>query len=184
MPNKTIYVSDDDLPLLEQAQSLSGENQSATIVEALRQFVQHLETRKQGFHTIDVEVGKVTFKRKRFTGRLIASAQVAKHMKKRAVAVFGGRNGREFEGARTLDPAQTVERSDALGCEIYTVYQTIKGNYALHAETVPGRDSPIPHEKHLAVYPSLTDLQPHVPEDLYRYLSEQVKGNDVEVLDI
>src|SRR5512140_1607221 len=106
MPNKTIYVADQDLPILERAQSLSGENQSATIMQALRHFVENLESRAQGFHTVEVETGSVTFTRKRFTGRLIAAAHVAedRRHKKKVMAIMGGRNGHKFQGMRTLEP--------------------------------------------------------------------------------
>src|SRR5258708_38696707 len=40
MPTKTIYVADADLPTFERAQALAGDNLSATIVQALRRFVQ------------------------------------------------------------------------------------------------------------------------------------------------
>jgi len=35
MPNKTIYVSDNDLPLFERAPSLAGGNLSAAITQAV-----------------------------------------------------------------------------------------------------------------------------------------------------
>ncbi|NUR96504.1 MAG: EXLDI protein, partial [Kribbellaceae bacterium] len=39
MPNKTIYVSDDDLPLYKRAQELAG-NLSSAISIALRKYVE------------------------------------------------------------------------------------------------------------------------------------------------
>jgi hypothetical protein len=39
VPNKTIYVSDGDLPLYQRAQELAGDNLSAAIAAALRRYV-------------------------------------------------------------------------------------------------------------------------------------------------
>ncbi len=36
MPNRTIYLSDDDLSLLSEAKALTGKSGSATVVMALR----------------------------------------------------------------------------------------------------------------------------------------------------
>src|SRR5436190_493401 len=139
MPNKTIYVSDQDLPLFERAQALAGDNLSSTIAQALRHFTQQLELRAHGFRMVDVEVGVTTFTHKRFTGRLLATAYVAedRRHKKRVVAILGGRNGKKFEGARTLDDAPAVEGATRPANEKYEVYQTLKGNFALHVDIAP-----------------------------------------------
>lgn len=47
MPNKTFYIADTDLPLLEQAQELTGSNLSVTIVRALQQLVHTPAKRRQ-----------------------------------------------------------------------------------------------------------------------------------------
>ena len=49
VPNKTIYVSDGDLPIYQRAQELAGDNLSAAIAAALRQFVELEEGRREGF---------------------------------------------------------------------------------------------------------------------------------------
>ena len=58
MPNKTIYVSDGDLPLYQRAQELAGGNLSAAIADALRRFVDVEEGRREGFDEIIVRVGR------------------------------------------------------------------------------------------------------------------------------
>lgn len=68
MPNKTIYVADDDLPLLQRAQELTGSNLSAAIVAALRRLVEIEEARKAGFDEITVKVGVGRTSVKRFLG--------------------------------------------------------------------------------------------------------------------
>jgi EXLDI family protein len=75
MPNKTIYVPDEDLPVFERAQAIAGGSLSATIVQALRDYIAAQEARERGFHVVELEVGTITSSRKRFTGRLIAEAK-------------------------------------------------------------------------------------------------------------
>lgn len=72
MPNKTIYVSDDDMPLYQRAQQLAGGNLSSAIAQALRRFVDAMEAREQGLQEITVWVGRGTAaRRKRFQGRTL-----------------------------------------------------------------------------------------------------------------
>ena len=73
MPNKTIYVSDDDLPLFERAQQLADANLSSAIVQALRRFIEIEEARQRGFEEITVLVnGEGAHQRKRFLGYRLA----------------------------------------------------------------------------------------------------------------
>ena len=71
MPNKTIYVSDDDLPLLQRAQELTGSNLSAVLVTALRRLVEVEEAKHAGFDEITVKVGVGHASIKRFLGAAI-----------------------------------------------------------------------------------------------------------------
>ena len=68
MPNKTIYVADDDLPLLRRAQELTGSNLSATIATALRRLVEIEDAKRAGFDEITVKVGVGNASVKRFLG--------------------------------------------------------------------------------------------------------------------
>lgn len=74
MPNKTIYVSEDDMPLFERAKSISGDNLSATISLALGMYVEQHEAKEKGFEEVTLKVGKVAYAMKRFEGRLLAKA--------------------------------------------------------------------------------------------------------------
>jgi EXLDI family protein len=68
MPNKTIYVSDADLPVFQRAQELVGGNLSAAISKALRRLVEVEEGRLEGFEEITVRVGVAPGKLQRFQG--------------------------------------------------------------------------------------------------------------------
>lgn len=68
MPNKTIYVSDEDLPLYQRAQELVQGNLSAAITTALRRFVEIEDERREGFKEITVKVGSPPNRKQRFFG--------------------------------------------------------------------------------------------------------------------
>jgi EXLDI family protein len=72
MPNKTIYVSDDDLPLYQKAQELAGGSLSAAIAAALRRYVAVEEGRREGYEEVTVRVGPGAGRNLRFSGVLLA----------------------------------------------------------------------------------------------------------------
>ena len=72
MPNKTIYVSDADLPVFQRAQELVGGNLSAAISKALHRLVEVEEGRLEGFEEITVGVGVGPERKQRFQGVLLA----------------------------------------------------------------------------------------------------------------
>ncbi|HZC25704.1 MAG TPA: EXLDI protein, partial [Actinopolymorphaceae bacterium] len=71
MPNKTIYVADDDMALYQRAQELVGGNLSAAITTALRRYIELEEGRQEGFDEITVKVGQGVGRKVRFSGVLI-----------------------------------------------------------------------------------------------------------------
>lgn len=72
MPNKTIYVSDSDLPLFQRAQELAGGNLSSAITAALRKYVDLKDGRSEGYEEVTVHVGPAKGGRKqRFMGMLV-----------------------------------------------------------------------------------------------------------------
>lgn len=71
MPNKTIYVADDDMPLYQRAQELVGGNLSAAITTALRRYIELEEGRQEGFDEITVKVGQGVGRKVRFSGVLL-----------------------------------------------------------------------------------------------------------------
>jgi EXLDI family protein len=71
VPNKTIYVSESDLPLFERAQELTGGNLSQAITRGLKRLVELEEGKLEGFEEITVKVGPGLRKRQRFMGVLL-----------------------------------------------------------------------------------------------------------------
>lgn len=69
MPNKTIYVSEKDENLFEEAKSIAGEALSSVISRALREFIARNTEKEKGMKEISVKVGKENAQQeKRFTG--------------------------------------------------------------------------------------------------------------------
>ena len=105
MPNKTIYVRDEDISLFEEAERLGGDSLSGIIAEALRRFVATKRAEQQGMKECNLTVGVLRSqgdddtRKVRFVGRLLAEAEV-------------------FTG-------QTSDRDDRGTC--YRVYQTKAG---------------------------------------------------------
>ena len=82
MPNKTIYVRDEDVSLFEEAEKLGGDSLSSVIAEALRRFVATKKAEQQGMQEYTLSVGVLRSqgdddtRKVRFVGRLLAEAEV------------------------------------------------------------------------------------------------------------
>ncbi len=73
MPNKTIYVSEKDASLFEQAKNIAGEALSSVIVRALSEFVARNQDKKKGMKDVTLEIGLGDAKREqRFVGSWVA----------------------------------------------------------------------------------------------------------------
>lgn len=69
MSNKTIYVSESDAKLFEEAKEIAGEALSSVISTALREYVSRRQKKTKGMKDISVHVGKADVEReKRFVG--------------------------------------------------------------------------------------------------------------------
>ncbi len=105
MPNKTIYVSEEDLELYEQAQALAGGNLSSAVARGLRRFVDAEEGRLGGYEQVTVRVGTgKALRTQRFSGAIIGE-------------------WRHQSGERRI--------------EVFRVYRTPKGRFALHVRRMP-----------------------------------------------
>ena len=72
MPNKTIYVSEKDASLFEEAKNIAGEALSSVIVRALSEFVTRNSNKKKGMKEVSLKLGiKGAESEKRFVGSLI-----------------------------------------------------------------------------------------------------------------
>jgi EXLDI family protein len=176
MPNKTIYVTDADLPLFERAQELAGGNLSAAIAQALQRFVDAegaKEAKEDEVGAITVKVGRNgAFIHKRFHGQHIAKQHVTTD-----------------NGSRQIN---------------YDVFLTARGNFAVHIRTAPnwahwttrrwGRhdrsgeswsaEDWTQHDARLEVYDSLEALKDNVPTELFEVVARVAGGNSTGIEDI
>lgn len=188
MPNKTIYVSDDDLVLFERAQELAGSNLSSAIVRALRRFIELEEAKQHGLDEITVIVNTQGAHRyKRFLGqRLVRWLQPAPDDKgTQIISVYRTAGKRYALHTRSIsdwelewgDPdfvrhhenwgigGGIIKRLTAWG---YDDWETFKqaGDYTLE------------------VFETLEELKPNVSKELYKAITQAMEGPDIEELDI
>lgn len=94
VPNKTIYVSDGDLPVYQRAQELAGGNLSAAISAALRRYVDVEEGRLEGFEEITLRVGPGKGRKVRFTGVLLGEWATSEGSRYENFRVYRSRTGK------------------------------------------------------------------------------------------
>lgn len=187
MPNKTIYVSDDDLPLFERAQELSGDNLSAAIVRALRRFIEIEEARRRGLDEITVTVnGEGTHQHKRFLGyRLARWLQPTANGKGTEILNVYRTAGQRFAlHTRTLphwklsagDPDYLMDPKNwGVGTGLLQKLATWGYDWETFKET--GNYT-------LQVFNTLEELKAHVSDDLYKAVSLAMEWPEIEDLDI
>jgi len=161
MPNKTIYVSDNDLELFERAKAISGDNLSAAISEALSGYLERFEAKERGFEKVTLKVGKVAYAMKRFEGRLLAKA---------------------------VTPAEKGKPSESF--EVYETPKGNYVAYRAIPPTWGGLPSPDGSwlagqtEYRLDVCEKISELFSYVPAELVAVVERIAEGNEVEDLDI
>jgi len=154
VPNKTIYVSDGDLPLYQRAQELAGGNLSAAIAHALRRYVDVEEGRQEGFDEITVRVGPGSGRKMRFSGVLLGQWANSSSNRYEVFRVYRSRTGKFV-----VHTDRTVEWT------------------AVDAE---GR----PAESTIEVVDSLEALREKIPPQLYDMVATSAQQPAVEDLDI
>ncbi len=187
MPNKTIYVSDDDLPLFERAQELSGANLSSAIVRALRRFIEIEEAQRRGFDEITVTVnGEGAHRRKRFLGqRLVRWLQPTVNGKGTEIlSVYRTAGKRYALHTRSIpkwpfsggDPDYMADPKNwGVGNGLLQKLMTWGYDYESFKES---------GDYTLQVFDTLEELKSHVSNDLYTAVSQAMEGPEIEDLDI
>ncbi len=187
LPNKTIYVSDDDLPLFERAQVLSGANLSSAIVQALRRFIEIEEAKERGFDEITIMVNEGGVPRqKRFLGyRLVRWLQPTPDKTGTEILNVYRTAGNRFALHKRSVPDWPLEGGDpdfagnpknwGLGSGLLLRLASIGHDWETFRES--GTFS-------LQVYETLDDLKAHVSAELYRLVIQAMEGPESELLDI
>ena len=208
MPNRTIYVTDADIPIFEKAQQLAGDNLSATIAQTLRRFVETEEAKIGGFEEVTVKVGRISQTYKRFRGRLLAKGRVREQNETRRVVyeVYQTTKGKFALYVRNMpdwgNPKswsyrkwshQDQPRKDWSHQDwshhgwshqdwSHQDWSQWSGEDSNDWSQWPSQDS----DYRLEVYDALEDLKDNVPLELYQAVAQSLNGDPdgVEFLDI
>ncbi len=172
VPNKTIYVSDGDLPLYQRAQELAGDNLSAAISAALRRYVDVEEGRREGFDEIIVRVGLGKGRKVRFTGILLGEWVTSSLNRVDAYHVYRGRKGKfVLHVERSPDYTMVNDEGKPAGWRGYLGVGNVSyGN--------------TPGESTLEVFATLEELREHIPRQLYDMVAGPAQRPAVEDLDL
>ncbi len=173
MPNKTIYVSDDDLKLFQRAQELAGGNLSAAIATAMRRYVETEEGRQEGYDEIVVKVGAGARRKQRFVGVLLG--EWGTNTKNGSIVVH--RVYRSRTGKFVLYIDRSPEWSEHFESGTWMNWRNLLGVNDSSWGFIQG-------EATLQVFDTLDELQDLVPAELYDMVATLADQPAVEDLDI
>ena len=173
MPNKTIYVSDSDLPIYQRAQELTGGNLSAAITQALRRLVDAEEARQAGFEEVTVRVGAGGARRQqRFHGVPLGEWSRSDRDHVETYRVWRSRQGRFVLYTETSE--QWVHTAGPDG-------ELTGWRKHFVADQQWGQ---IPASATLEVFETLDELESRIPSELLAIVSANAELPEVEDLDI
>ena len=160
---KNIYIRDEDQELFEKAEALGGENFSAMIAEAVRQFVEVEQAKAEGMEEVELKVGIACsrgvgdLKKVKFIGKKIAD-----------VCCYSG---------------QTSSRDDR-GTD-FTLYLTKKEKFLLY-RLFWSRWENEDNESWYKIYDSMSQVMSvdGIPCDLLQEAGEALGVDTAEYLDI
>jgi len=172
VPNKTIYVSDGDLPVYQRAQELAGDNLSAAIAAALRRFVDIEEGKREGFDEIIVRVGPGKGRKVRFVGVLLGEWVNSSFSRVETFRVYRGRTGRfVVHIERSPDYSMVDEHGNPAGWRGYLGL----GNISYGSS---------PEERTIEVVATLDELRDRIPAQLFEMVATTPGEPEVEDLDV
>ena len=172
MPNKTIYVSDGDLPIYQRAQELAGGNLSAAISSALKRYVDVEEGRHEGFEEITVRVGIGTGRKVRFVGVLVGMWGSTGSNPNALYRVFRSRGGKyALHVERGPESTMVDAEGKPAGWRGHLGIGNIRYGFAEREST-------------LEVFDSLEALRAKIPQELYDLVARSADQPAVEDLDI
>jgi EXLDI family protein len=171
VPNKTIYVSDGDLPIYQRAQELADGNLSAAISNALRRYVDVQEGLKEGFDEVTVRVGVGAGRKVRFTAVLVGEWIDTREVPGQ-YRVYRGRKGKFVVH---IDRGANFWMVDAEGKP---------AGWRGHLGIGDVRYGSSPRERTLEIVDTLEELRDKVPRELFEMVARSARQPTVEELDI
>lgn len=172
VPNKTIYVSDGDLPLYARAQELAGGNLSSAIAKALHRWVDVAEGLSEGYEDVTVRVGLGNGRNVRFTGVLVGEWTDATPSSLARYRVYQGRTGKYvMHVERSPEFVMVDGEGKPAGWKGYLGIGNIKYGESPKVAT-------------LEVVDILDGLRDKVPPELFAMVERASRQPSVEELDI
>lgn len=173
VPNKTIYVSDGDLPTFVRAQELAGGNLSAAIAAALRRYVEIEEGRSVGYDEVIVRVGPEPGRKVRFVGALLGEWVATTPSHEETYRVYRGRTGKFV-----LHVARTAEHTVTDGKGKPGSWLANLGlDWNATTTMSPGHAT-------VDVVASLDELRELIPPQLYELVTSSARQPVVEDLEV
>jgi EXLDI family protein len=179
VPNKTIYVSDEDLPLLNRAKELAGGSLSAAISAALRRYVEAEEGREEGYDEVVLRVGVGVGRKVRFPAVLLAQWGRTVGSRVEEFSVYRTRSGR-FAVHIKRSPEYTSEQETGDWVRDLTSWRTWRAYLGIDEHNWAITQG----ESTLEVAGSLDELKGKVPEGLYEIVAALADQPAVEDLDL
>lgn len=173
VPNKTIYVSDGDLPLYQRAQELAGGNLSSVIAKALRKYVDLEEGQREGYEEITVRVGLNPSRKVRFSGVLLGEWENSDSSKVERFRIYRSRSGKfVLHTDRTAEWTMVDSDGKPAG---WRATLGLQWNVSYGSK---------PAESTLEVFDSLEALRERVSPQIYEMVASSTGQPAVEELDI
>jgi EXLDI family protein len=173
VPNRTIYVSEEDQSVFRRAQELAGDNLSAAISQALKRFVEVEDARAAGFDEIVVKVGTGAGRKVRFSGVLLGEWLDSRNERFEHWRVYRGRAGKY---AIHVEHAGHFEMRDAQGNPL-TGWRAWTGIGMAAGGGKPAGAT-------LEVVDTLEELRDRIPAELFETVSASADQPYLEELDI
>ncbi|MEV0199794.1 EXLDI protein [Nonomuraea sp. NPDC050691] len=179
MPNKTIYVSDEDLPLFQRAQELAGGKLSTAISVALRRYVEMEEGRQEGYDEIIVKVGQGAGRKQRFSGVLLGEWGRTQRNRVEMFRVYRSRQGRYV-----LHVDRSADWTDNSGGDNWLEGMFSRGAWRTYLGLADSSWGFIEGEATLEVVDTVEELRGKIPEEFYDLIAGLGRYPAVEDLDI
>jgi EXLDI family protein len=182
MPNKTIYVADDDLPIFQRAQELAGGKLSAAISVALRRYVEFEEGRQEGYEEIVVQVGQGGVGRKqRFMGVLLGEWGRTQGNRVEMFRVYRSRKGRFV---LHVDRSPDYPDSVTGGGDNWLEGLFSRGAWRSYLGLTESTWGFVQGEATLEVADTFEELRGRIPDEFYDSIAGLAQASAVEDLDI
>jgi EXLDI family protein len=172
VPNKTIYVSQGDLPIYQRAQELAGDNLSAAISAALRRYVDVEEGKREGYDEIKVRVGTGKGRKVRFRAVLLGEWTNTNSSGMERFRVWRGRTGKYVVHVERSEGFTMVDQDGKPAG--WRGYLGI-GNLSYGASSA---------QASLDVVDTLEALRERIPPQLYDIVARAPGEPEVEDLDV